>query len=320
MRHVILVAVLCAVAVGCGRRGGGQDGGSGGGAGGGAGGGTAGGQGGGSGGGSGGSGGDAGADQLDADEQDTSTGGGESSNAVLQLVVLADSLFDFDPTLDTTRTAAENAEAIERNIRGNLGSLDGGVPLDGGATGCGAVALAGSTLTVSFGAAPGCVLRNGARVSGSVSVTVTKALNTLTVALVLSQISVNGKTLDGSASWSTTSNTSFTVDADITSGTRRFQATGFSVSGGAGTATIGGTLQVTDGAKNYSMTFTNVTWAKGDCYPNGGTLRTVKGLVASTITFNAQTPTTGQVTVTTGRITVSWTLPAYGSCGVRDGG
>jgi hypothetical protein len=46
----------------------------------------------------------------------------------------------------------------------------------------------------------------------------------------------------------------------------------------------------------------------------------VKGLVATTITFNAQTPATGVVSVSTGRITVNTTLPAYGSCGVRDGG
>jgi hypothetical protein len=67
---------------------------------------------------------DGGADQLDVDEQDTSTGGGDSANALVQLTVLADSLFDFDPTIDTTRTAAENAQGIEQNVRGNLGTSE----------------------------------------------------------------------------------------------------------------------------------------------------------------------------------------------------
>lgn len=307
MKRLILmcvaVAVGAALAPGCGGRGSGGTGGA------------SGGSGGSSGGGSGGSG-----DRLNSEELDATDRGGDASNGIQQLTTLADSLFDFDPTIDTAKTAAENAQAVEQRLVQNLGSPDGGVVLDGGMPGCGTVTLSANTVTAAFGAPPGCTLKNGVRVSGTVSVSVMKVLNTISLSLTMTNMTVNGKALSGTATFATTTGTSFTVNADVTSGSTRYQVNMFSVSGTAGSATFDGMASVTSGNVTTAMTFNTVVWNKGDCYPSSGTLQARKGSVTATITFSSVTATTGQISVSTGRVTTTGYLPAYGSCGVRDGG
>jgi hypothetical protein len=87
------------------------------------------------------------------------------------------------------------------------------------------------------------------------------------------------------------------------------------VTGTTSKITTSGTL--TSGAK--SVTFTNIVWVKGDCYPSAGTLSVTQNRVTTTYTFTSSTPTTG--TVTTGR-GKSAQLPVYGSCpaGAADAG
>jgi hypothetical protein len=264
--------------------------------------------------------GDAGtADELTRDERDLSDRGGDSSNATQQLTVLADSLFDFDPTIDAAKSAAENAAALESNVRSNLGGVDGGVPADGGSLGCGSVSLSGTTVTVNFGPPPGCTLRNGAKISGSVSVSVAKTANTISLTLSLTQVISNGVALSGTAAFNTSNGSTFTVDANVTSGATAYVLTNLSVTGGTGTTTINGSVAIT-GDSTTTMTFANLTWRRGDCYPNGGTVTSKKGLTTTVITFDANTPTTGLVKVTVGRKTSTVPLPVYGQCGARDGG
>ena len=250
---------------------------------------------------------DAGSDALSGEERSVADRGGESSNASQQLTVLANSLFDFDPTIDAARTAAENAAALETNVRTNLGSADGGV-------GCGTVSLSGTTVTVAFGPPPGCTLRNGEKISGTVAVGVTKTGSTITLSLTMTQIVANGVPLSGMATFSTTNGSTFTINGSVTSGATTWTFTNLTATGATGTTTINGTVAIT-GDSNTSMTYANLTWRLGDCYPNGGSVTSKKGLITTVITFDTNTPATGLVTVTVGRKSSRVPLPVYGSCG-----
>lgn len=250
---------------------------------------------------------DAGAEVLTREERDLADRGGESSNATQQLTVLADSLFDFDPTIDPSKTAGENATALDGRVRANLGSADGGV-------GCGSVSVSGTTVTVTFGPAPGCALQNGAKISGSVSVGVEKSGSTITLTLTLTQVVSNGVPLSGNATFVTTTGSSFTVTANVTSGTTTWVVTDLTATGGTGTATLNGSVTVS-GDTASSLTLTSLTWAAAACYPHSGTIASKKGLVTTVITFDANTPITGLVKVTVGRKTSTVPLPSHGQCG-----
>src|SRR5580658_467667 len=101
---------------------------------------------------------DAGAEDagLSSGESFTFNVGGGSVAINEESTKLADSLFDFDPTIDPTKTVDQNATAIGANIQMNLGSS------------CGTVSVTGADVTVSFGAPPGCMLTNGVVVSGAI--------------------------------------------------------------------------------------------------------------------------------------------------------
>ena len=241
-----------------------------------------------------------GLDALTPDERDVFDRGHESHQGVQQALALSDSLFQFDPTLDATKTAAENAAAIQAQATFEL-------------NGCGSVTLGGSTVTVSFGAAPGCTLRNGVQASGSASLSVTKATTTTTVALTFTNLVVNGTDLGGTASFGTTNGSTFTVTANLTSKGNSVTAN-LTITGAPGSTTIDGTASSVQAGKTSSLTFTQVVWSQGDCYPKAGSLKVTRGLVNQTITFLATTPATGSATLTWGRTTSTVQLPAYGNC------
>jgi hypothetical protein len=250
-----------------------------------------------------------GGDKLTLDERDVYDRGGDSVPSVQQLAQIADSLFNFDPTLDPGKTATENANAIGQEARTNLGTT------------CGTVTVTGTSVTVDYGAPPGCVLKNGITASGSVTAAVTAASPTLTVALTFSALVVNGQSLAGSASFATSNGSSFTVNATLTSGSTTFKVTNLSVTGTAGgTITIDGSASSGAGDGANQMTFAQVTWKLGDCYPNGGTLTIKRGLITALVTFSATTPTTGLVTVKVGKKTTTQALPTYGICTPKDAG
>lgn len=249
---------------------------------------------------------DAGGDDPTPEERKAADRGGRSSNTSQQLVALADSFFDFDPTIDTTKTAEQNAAAIQANTLTNL-------------SGCGSVTVSGTTVTVSM-PPPGCTFENGVSASGTVTLTVTKAGSTITVAMTLTGIVVNGVSLAGTASFVTSNGSTFTVTANLTSDSTTYTCD-LTVASTTGSATITGTVTETDGGTKTSCAFTKVIWKQGDCYPNSGSIKITTGLVTTTVSFTASTPTTGQVTVTSGRKTYTTSLPAYGNCPpAKDGG
>ncbi len=105
---------------------------------------------------------------LSGDEMTALTTSGNSATINAQVNTLADELFDFDPTIDPSATPSANAAAIGANAQMNLGSS------------CGSVSVSGTSVTVSFGAPPGCTLPDGSVVSGTVTLAVSKASGTTT--------------------------------------------------------------------------------------------------------------------------------------------
>jgi hypothetical protein len=252
-------------------------------------------------------------DPLSPTERDTYDEGSGSVPSIEQLAHLAHSLFDFDPTIDPAKTAAENASAIANEVSGNLG--ESGVA----GTTCGHVTLATTSVTVDFGG--GCTMKNGVTASGSVTAAVASSSGTVTITLTFSSLVVNGASLAGSASFATSNGNTFAVDASVTTGKSTYKVTNLTMGGSSnGTITINGAVTTGGGDLTTTMTFTQVSWKLGDCYPSAGSLSTKKALVTTTVTFDAATPTTGQVTVTVGKRTSTQTLPAYGKCGSKDGG
>lgn len=247
---------------------------------------------------------------MTVDESNTFGKGGGSLAANQEVSTLADSLFDFDPTIDPNKTPAENAAAIGANVGTNLG------------TQCGQVTVSGAGVTVAFGAPPGCTLASGPAISGSVSVAVSRSGSTTTIALTLDDVVVNGEAIAGTASFATTNGSTFAVTTNLTSGDKT-DAADLTVVGAPGSLTISGTSQVTEAGVKSALTFTNVVHEEGECYATSGSMTVTTVGITETITFNAGTPATGEVTVTIGKRTSTATLLPYGSCpsdGGRDAG
>jgi len=141
---------------------------------------------------------------LSSDQSDTADRGGDGTLSVQQAFVLADNLFQFDPTINPQSTPAQNAQAIGTQTKSVLGS-------------CGTVTVSGTTVSINFGAAPGCMLAGGINVSGSVQATVTSSGATTTIALTLTNLMIDGRSLSGTLSFATTNGTTFQTSVNLTS-------------------------------------------------------------------------------------------------------
>lgn len=248
-------------------------------------------------------------DGLSSDESTAFDRGVGPGPAVQQLIVLADSFFSFDPTLNPSLDANGNAAAIQSQLVDQLGAGDGG------ATACGNIMLSGATVTANFGT--GCTLKNGVILAGTVTATVSKSGASLSVKLDFSILVVNEKNLGGTATFTTTDGSHFTVNASLTAAGTTVTLTNVMVSSSGGTIVVSGMVSTGDGA---ALTFNSVSWKPTDCYPSSGTLQIKSGVITETVTFDAASAATGDVTVTVGKRTVPRTLPAYGRCPAADAG
>lgn len=240
-------------------------------------------------------------EETPTEEETTSLREGSTAmTTAQQSTVLADSLFDFDPTIDPAATPEANAEAIATHTRSNT-------------MGCGSVTVTGASVAVSFGAAPGCTLANGLVVSGGVTASVSREGSTTSVSLAFMQLVVNGHGVDGSTVFRTQNGSTFEVTATLTSGTDSFTGT-YTVVGTTGAFTVTGTGSATRAGTTSALQLMGVAYRRGDCYPNAGTMVVTRGAITMTVAFSTASATTGQVTVTQGRRTYTTTLPAYGSC------
>ncbi len=241
-----------------------------------------------------------GGDLLDSDEQDAFDRGGDSHLASQAALGLSDDLFQFDPTIDAAKTALENAASVRTNAMTQL-------------NGCGSVTINMATVTISFGAAPGCTMKSGAQASGTVAIGITKTGSTTTLMVTFTQVVVNGTDLAGTASFSTTTGSAFATTFNLTSKGATVSGT-VMVTGSVGSMSFDGTVMQTKGGTTTAATFTGVVWKKGDCYPSAGTVKISLGIINETVTFSATTPTTGEVQVKLGAKTSTVKLPAYGKC------
>jgi len=245
---------------------------------------------------------------FDSAEQAAYALGAATVPALLQVASVADSFFQFDPTLDPTQTDSANTGLIRAHLAQNLGTTgDGGVA-------CGTLSVSGTTLTASFGPLPGCTLKNGVVLSGTFAVTVTKSGSSLTVTFTFTSATVDGTALSGTASFTTSDGMTLTVNANVTVGTTTISTNNLTVVGGNGAITLSGFVTNT-GDANTTLQLSSVVWSSGACYPSAGTLTITKGVLSETVTFNAATATTGVVAVTIVQLMVSATLPPYGKCG-----
>lgn len=226
--------------------------------------------------------------------------GGSVATSAQKTIAVADSLFDFDPTIDPNATPEANAAAIAANTRDTL-------------MGCGAVAVTGTSVSVSFGAPPGCMLRTGVRVSGAVTATVSREGNSAVIALAFTQLVVDGHAINGSAVFRTQNGSTFAVTLSLMSGSDALTGS-YTVVGASGQFTVSGAGSVVRGGATTSVQLEGVVYRRGDCYPSAGTMRLTRGAIAVTVTFTAATAASGQVSVTQGRRSYNATLPSYGSC------
>jgi hypothetical protein len=205
--------------------------------------------------------------------------GADGMNTMTQTIALADSLFRFDPDLDPSGSLNANLQVIQNNVMRSDG-------------GCATATASGSTgLTIVF--APNCTLQ-GVSISGTVNLQLSSpAARTLTVAVTLTSVVVNGWDLAGTVDFSTSDGAYLSVNLNVTHAGTSYEFDG-TVSGAPGVITIDGSLTI----GGNSGTVTSVMLQHGACWPESGTvLMTLSGL-AATLTFEPSTATSGQASVT----------------------
>jgi hypothetical protein len=224
-----------------------------------------------------------------------------------------------DPTIDPTKTAAQNADAIVAQLESVLGG-------DGGGCAGAQITHATGSVVVSVVFGTGCTVSSlGLTVAGSTSASVSVGAGTVTVAFNFTNLSVNGRTIDGTASESTSNGSTYLSQVDVTDGSQKITFDGTEVPDSSEHGmTLSGTGTYQDGsATALDFTANGVHLTFGACYADAGTLsfqesvrnkRDAAVSVTETITFESATPTTGQAEVTVEGQTTTTTLPAYGSC------
>lgn len=247
--------------------------------------------------------------------------GAQGMTALRQSIQVADSLFNFDPTLAPDGSEQSNMMAVQMETMKNLAGC-GSATLTGAGDGG-----AGGTLIVDFGSAPGCTVK-GVLVSGQAALTLTvDKVNGITVSLLFTKLVAGAVSLDGALTFNTKNATTFHVVAQsFTAGAIAIDAD-IMVVGALLKATIDGTAMVTAGGVTRGLTFLGIVVHPGGCYATDGSL-TVSTLPLTVVaTFTASTPQTGIVDAIfsspLGMVSGPYQLPPYGSCGpgaAKDGG
>jgi hypothetical protein len=239
---------------------------------------------------------DDGAGSVDNDTYVRSASTVVTTEAALEV---ADDLLGFDPVLDRTHTADQNAMAIEAHAMGAL-------------TGCGTVTRTLAMLTVDFGT--GCTTPSGHVVSGSIGIGVVARGAEAGATLTFTSFTIDGAGLSGTLGVTTTS-TALQIDVALTSGSDSIAGTA-TIGATTGSFTLDATLTTTRATTTTNLAVAGLVWNRGDCYPSGGTVTSTTGRLVQSITFTAATAMSGTVTVHEGALSASKTLPAYGDCPV----
>ena len=237
-------------------------------------------------------------------EYEASAGAAASTASVTlqeSLVFVDVVLFNFDPDLNNGSSAEDNAATLQSNA--------------GGDGGCATITPSGATsFSVDFGT--GCTY-GSLTVSGAVTVSVGaeggEGSRVLTVDLVMTALVVNTVDLDGTASFSTENGSTLAVALDLThSGST--VAADLTVVGVPGSFTMDGSATVTANGASTSLVLTGVHITQGACWADAGSIAADMSGATGTLTFDGNTPSTGQATFSAGRLEACWQLSDYGTC------
>jgi hypothetical protein len=206
--------------------------------------------------------------------------------------------------LDNNRTEAQNVATLQDNAAAS----------DGGG-GCVMVTPVEGGVVIDYGPPPGCTLQSGSVVSGTLTLglTLREAPARVEVSATFDAMIIDGLDYDGTGTLSLTEG-SVGVLLSLTSAGR---TTELDVTLGVTptASTIDGSAAVADESGSTTVSFAGVRWVKDDCYPSAGTATVETPTVGPlTVTFDALTPTTGEVQVSKGRLSAPVLLPPYGAC------
>jgi hypothetical protein len=239
---------------------------------------------------------------------------GSSTTAATQAKATTELFVHEDPTLDTAKTAAQNAQAVADQVKASVSA-------------CASAAVTHTSgdvaVAVSFGS--DCSIQ-GVTFSGDVSASVSTAGGGVTVAFTFTNLVVNGNTLNGTASEATKDGTTFTSNIALTVGAAKVTYKGaLKLDAGLTSVTIDGTGTYQNGSgPSSAFTSTGVHHVFSACYADAGTLTFTQPTTTKTgktvnlqnsVTFSSTTPSTGQASVKIGSAAATTvTLPPYGSC------
>lgn len=218
-----------------------------------------------------------------------------TTNVIATSMQYADTLFKFDPDLDPSMGADGNLATVKGNADD---------------AGCAMITTVQGGLTIDYGAS--CTLPNGMVVSGAITVTIAKAGDAgISVGLAFAQFVASGVDLDGTLGFTTVDGSTFAIDVALTSG-------GVTLDGSV--TAVGTPTEITvDGqatvAGAVTVTATDVAFSPGECWPHGGEVVTKAGVLATKLTFDANTAITGQAQQAIGPAPASCvTLEPHASC------
>jgi hypothetical protein len=220
-----------------------------------------------------------------------------------------------DPTLNLSLTAAQNADAVAAQLATSVMIST-----------CANASITHTTGTLgvmlSFGT--GCTLPNIGSISGAANATIAKVAGTITVALTLTNITVNGVTVNGTVALSTSDATTFSFVMHLSTSAQQVSFNGTAVLDADGKGvTLDGTGTSTKAGLSLSFTMAGVHHELSACYADAGTMTVTKPTrnkrdmtltLEETITFSSTTPTTGMVTVTILGVSTPATLPTTATC------
>ena len=255
-------------------------------------------------------------DDVDyAAESADTVGHGQAPDSLSTSKALASLFVLEDPTLDPSRTPGQNADAVAQQLTSAVMIAS-----------CANATITHTTgsLMVSVDFGSGCTLPGIGAISGSASATIAKLAGTITVALTLTNITVNGNAVSGTVTLATSDGTTFNFMMSVSTARQQVTFKGGAVldAGGKGVTLDGsGTSQM--GAAMLAYTMTGVHHEFAACYADAGTMTVMKTThnkrdlavtLQETITFSTTTPSTGAVTVTIDGVSTPATLPAIGTC------
>ena len=256
--------------------------------------------------------GDTNSDGVDLDAESAyAAQSGTSATSLTNAKAVTELFVKEDPTIDVTKSVTANADAVAAQVKSACP----------GAT----VTHATGSLQVAVDFGAGCTA-GGISASGMVAASLGDHDGAVELAFTFGPLTVNGRSLTGTASATTPDGVSFTVVEDLLESGNHitFQGTAALDGDGKGATLDGnGTWQKSGEANATPLTLRGVHHAFAGCYADAGTLtlaRMASGLkgklvsVTEVVAFDAATPSTGKAMVTGAGVSSTRTLPAYGSC------